>query len=296
MFENIKAKIVFDKLLTKPNIQEAYAMKDPSDSWYDTLKKVHDSLAEIQKRPHEILEIVGCDGAKLVAVHYPCQSDCVKGTVVFVHGYTSHAEREWAFPGLFYLSMGYNIVIPYQRAHGPSQGKYITFGALEKQDMVLWLDKIGGIYGEKPIVIHGLSMGGGIALQLCATVNKNVKCIVADAPSESIEYLFSAVARDVCKNNSAAFADKLCKIFRKKTGLDASVTSVRQYVEKSNFPLFLTAGSKENAKERLENLQKLCPQPSRLVILPGCNHGNGMYKQTAMYQSELRAFLDEYVK
>lgn len=296
MFESIKAKIVFDKLFTKPDIQKAYAMKGPEDSWYDTLKKVHDSLNEIQKLPHEQIEIKSFDGHKLSAVHYPCKNVEPKGTVVFIHGYTSHAEREWAFPGLYYLSKGYNVIIPYQRAHGPSEGKYITFGALERKDMILWLEKVQSLYPDMPVVIHGLSMGGGIALQLSSLDNKNVKCIIADAPTEGVGRFLASVARENCKQKSAKFEKKLKNLFKKKTGEDASVTEVRQYVEKSNFPIYFTAGSKENSYKRLKNLQEICPMPTKLVILSGCNHGNGMYKQTKTYQSELGEFLDLYVK
>ena len=91
--------------LKRPNINKAYAMVKESDSRYDTIKKVHESLDEIRKNPHDILEITSKDNLKLKAVYYPNakESDV---TVICVHGYTSHAEREWAFPGLFYLSLG----------------------------------------------------------------------------------------------------------------------------------------------------------------------------------------------
>ena len=61
--------------------------------------------------------------------------------MIWVHGYTSHAERESAFPSLFYRSLGYNVLIPYLRAHDISQGKYISFGALESKDLLLFYDE-----------------------------------------------------------------------------------------------------------------------------------------------------------
>ena len=133
MFEGLKANILFRKFLGRPNIGKAYAMVPETDSWYDTIKKVHESLAEIRRKPHELLEIRSRDGLKLKGVYYPNGSH---RTVICVYGYTSHAEREWAFPGLFYLSLGYNVLIPYQRAHGASMGEYITFGALEHRDLM----------------------------------------------------------------------------------------------------------------------------------------------------------------
>jgi TatD family-associated radical SAM protein len=49
MFENIKAKIIFGKLLGRPDISKAYKMVGPEDSWYATIKKVHESLDEIKE-------------------------------------------------------------------------------------------------------------------------------------------------------------------------------------------------------------------------------------------------------
>ena len=90
MFEKLKANILFSQLLKRPNIDKAYAMVGPEDSWYDTITKVHDSLAQIRKLPHEMLTITTRDGLKQQAIYYPAQS---KKTMSWVHGYTSHAER-----------------------------------------------------------------------------------------------------------------------------------------------------------------------------------------------------------
>jgi pimeloyl-ACP methyl ester carboxylesterase len=130
MFEKIKAKLIFGKLLSRPNINKAYAMVGPEDSWYNTIKKVHESLDEIKKLPHEVLEVTSSDSKILRGIYYPAAEKSDR-TVICIHGYSSHAEREWAFPGLFYHSLGFNVLIPYQRAHGLSEGDKITFGMLE---------------------------------------------------------------------------------------------------------------------------------------------------------------------
>ena len=33
------------------------------------------------------------------------------------------------------------------------------------------------------------------------------------------------------------------------------------------------------------------PQPTEIIILPGCNHGNGLYKQTELYQQTIQSFI-----
>ena len=57
----------------------------------------------------------------------------------------------------------------------------------------------------------------------------------------------------------------------------------------------LTAGSMEEQDEILNKLKERNPMPTHVLILPGCNHGNGMYKQTELYQSTIKKFIETYM-
>ena len=289
MFDKLKADILFHQLLKRPNIDKAYAMVGPEDSWYDTITTVHDSLAQIHRLPHENIQIKSFDGLNLNAVYYPNGS---RKTMIWVHGYTSHAERESAFPGLFYHSLGFNLLIPYLRAHGPSEGKYISLGALEHLDMMRWVDMINERIPDSEIVIHGLSMGGGIVLDLATKEMKNVKCLVSDAPSVDVEGIFRAVSKSVFKKSYDKVFSYAKTRFLKEFHVSATEFDRVKNISQSKYPLLLSAGSNEKMDEVLNVIKERNPMPTKVLILPGCNHGNGMYKQTEMYQSEIKAFLD----
>ena len=62
-------------------------------------------------------------------------------------------------------------------------------------------------------------------------------------------------------------------------------------VTKSKYPLLLSAGSHEDCEELFESLKSKNPMPTEIIILPGCNHGNGMYKHTELYQRVIREFI-----
>lgn len=295
MFEKLKANILFYQLLKRPDINKAYAMVEPSDSWYDTITKVHNSLKEIQQLSHETIQITSHDGLCLKAVYYPCENSS-NITVICVHGYTSHAEREWAFPGLFYHSLGYNVLIPYQRAHGLSEGKYISFGALEHLDMMKWVEKVNEINPDSKIILHGLSMGGGIVLDLADKEMKNVECLIADAPSASIENFFRNVSREVFKEDSDKISEYALKRFKKEFHVDATSFDGIKTVSNGKYPLLLAAGSEEHLEDLLSDIKEHNPKETEIVILPGCNHGNGMYKQTEMFQKALGEFILKHVK
>lgn len=291
MFEKLKANIMFTRLLRRPDINKAYAMVNPEDSWYDTITKVHKSLDEIQKLPHDIVEITSHDNLKLKGVYYQGDKNS-NVTVICVHGYTSHAEREWAFPGLFYLSLGYNVLIPYQRAHGISEGKYITIGALEHKDLLRWVDKAGELNPESRIVIHGLSMGGGISLDVSDKDMKNVKAIISDAPCVSIKELLKEVSGEISKKNADIITAFAVSRFEKEFDVDINDFECVDIVANSKYPILLSAGSKENCEEVFEEIKKANPNKTEIIILPGCDHGNGMYKQTQMYQNKIKDFIN----
>ena len=292
MFVKLKSNYLFHRLLKRPNIRKAYKMVGPEDSWYDTITTVHNSLAEIQKLPREEMTIRSHDGLKLKGIFYPGVSD---KTIIWIHGYTSHAERESAFPGLFYHSLGFNVLIPYLRAHGPSEGKYIAWGALETQDMMLWAEAVNQIHPNGSILFHGLSMGGGIALDLATQEMKNVKAIIADAPSVSIAWFLQAVSSDVYKKDGKKVADEMMRRFQKEFSSDPKDFERIENIRKGRYPLLISAGSHEQMDEILYQIQQNNPTDTRVLILPGCSHGNGMYKQTQMYQSTIKEFIDSTI-
>ena len=292
MFEQIKAKKFINRFFKRPDIDVAYKMVPPTDSWYETICKVHNSLSEIKKLPHQDVEVVSHDNLKLKGLYYPGNSNV---TIVCCHGYTSHAEREWAFPGLFYLSLGYNVLIPYQRAHGPSEGKHITFGVLEHLDMKKWIDKVNEINPQGRIVVHGLSMGGCVSLLLANQELVNVKAIISDAPSIGLNTFVKYVALDAFKDKKGKIKDKVIELIKQEINLDPTPYNIFETVKESKYPLLLSAGSNEHEEELFEELKKLNPNTTDIIILPGCNHGNGMYKQTKLYQDKIKEFISENI-
>ena len=292
MFEKLKANILFNRLLKRPDINKAYAMVGPEDSWYDTITTVHNSLAQMKEFPHEQWQIVSHDGLELKALYYPGSSD---KTMIWVHGYTSHAERESAFPSLFYRSLGFNVLIPYLRAHGPSDGKYIAFGAVEHRDMMLWVDRVNQIHPDGDIYLHGLSMGGGIVLNMSNQEMRNVKGLMVDAPNVSVRSMFRNIIGGVFKKdpNQDRIMDCVMARFQKEFGVNAADFESLEIVKGSKYPMLLSAGSNEQLDETLAQIAQNNPRKTTILILPGCNHGNGMYKQTEMYQSAIREFISE---
>ena len=91
------------------------------------------------------------------------------------------------------------------------------------------------------------------------------------------------------------FLSCLYQRFRDVFGVDAAEYDRCETIREGKYPLMVTAGSNEKMEEVLSIIKERNPQPTTVLILPGCNHGNGMYKQTELYQNAIREFAERYM-
>ncbi len=113
---------------------------------------------------------------KLILKGYLVRTDSFKqkGTIILIHGI--RAYKEHFLPVCKMLSdSGYNSIIFDLRAHGESDGKFCTYGYLERNDLKTLIDSIYQIeHLSKKIGIWGQSLGGAIAMLTIAS-DKRVK-------------------------------------------------------------------------------------------------------------------------
>ena len=107
---------------------------------------------------------------------------------------------------------------------------------------------------------------------------------------------FENVSKEILKKDADKVAELMIKRFKKEFGVDVQELECVDIVKRSQYPILLSAGSMENMEAVLDELKKVNPKQTDIIILPGCNHGNGMYKQTEMYQDAIKAFVDKVIK
>ena len=258
-------------------------MVEPSDSWYNIISTIHNSLNEMKKLPHNEVEITSHDNLKLKGIYYPNPKKS-SVTVICLHGYASHPEKEMAFPGLFYLSQGYNVLITYQRAHGLSQGKFMSLGVLEQQDMIRWIDKVNEMNPSGNIIIHGLSMGGGIAFHLVDKNIKNVKCFIIDAPNHSLKNFFKEAAFEFYKKNQDKITFYTIQRFEKEFNTDINKSEIVDIASNSKYPILLTAGTESDFETKsvipmdaMQRMYKALKAPKVRYRHKGSDHGMNLY-------------------
>lgn len=175
-------------------LDEKQATKTPFGKFYKGILMGHQWLLDQNARD---VYTESHDGLKLHAYWVPAEN--AKGTVVLVHGYHSCVLTDFSVAFPLYHEMGFNLLLPTQRAHGKSEGKYVTFGVLESQDMLQWIRFHNGKFGSLPVILSGMSMGASTVMYLAGeNLPENVKGLIADCgfttPKEIISRVFRKVA------------------------------------------------------------------------------------------------------
>ena len=100
---------------------------------------------------------------------------------VIVQGRTESLLYSYYYAGT-YAKCGYNILVIDTRAHGLSDGKFITAGVLEHRDLIMWIELIKSRYFITSFVIHGICIGAATALFAYSATKKDglIKKIVMD--------------------------------------------------------------------------------------------------------------------
>ena len=149
---------------------EAYMLFEPL---YREEKQYADGL---EKRE---VSVTARDGTTLKGDFYPAPN--ARATLLYFHGYRG-TSADFCFCIRFFHSRGFNVLLPDQRAHGRSGGKYICFGVKERFDCLDWIKFAGETLAQGlPVVLDGISMGcTTVLLATELDLPDQVKAVVAD--------------------------------------------------------------------------------------------------------------------
>lgn len=247
----------------------------------------------INQTPHEWCYTTSFDGLKLAARYYDNNSTC---TILLFHGYRSSAAHDFSCAVEMYYKMGFNILMPDQRAHGKSEGKYITFGVNESRDVLSWLEFLNINFTPEQVIISGISMGGSTVLYaLNLPLPPNVKGVIADCGFTSPAEIIEKVGKDSYKINAKPFIPFLnfaCRVLGK---FSITKHNTIDCVAKTNLPIMLIHGEKdtfvpcEMSKKAFENCHENC----RLFLSSEAGHGTSFLFDTEDLISQIKSFLTD---
>ncbi|MBR0417304.1 MAG: alpha/beta hydrolase [Firmicutes bacterium] len=172
-----------------------FALSDPLQP-EEQKKLCIEMISKLKEKPFERVYTYSFDGLKLAGRYYHKDDDAP--LVIMCHGYTGTPSRDFCGGADICLSSGYNALLIEQRAHNGSEGRTISFGILERKDVLSWIDFALRKFGkDKEILLTGISMGAATVLMSIALgLPENVKGIIADCPYAYPEEIIKHVGKE----------------------------------------------------------------------------------------------------
>lgn len=237
------------------------------------------------------------DGLRLHAYWVPAENP--RGTILLAHGYRSTILVDFGLAYAFYHALGMNILVPNQRSHAMSEGKYITFGVKESEDMACWIQYHNQTYGNLQMVLSGMSMGATTMLYLAdRNLPENVKCIIADcgftSPKEILKKVFRSVTH-LPSGPSLWATDVFARIF---AGFSLTQKDTREILKKAKIPVMLIHGEADDFVPSYMSEQgyAACVGPKDLLIVEGAGHGVSFLVDKQTYTQRVIAFLERHLE
>lgn len=255
-------------------------------------------LPWLEKQNFEDLEILSHDGLKLKAKFLKSNQDTNK-VLIAVHGYRSYNLREYAYYIKFYHDLGFNILLPDNRAHGESEGTYIGFGWLDRLDCIQWIYTMKNKFNQDlQIVLHGISMGGATVLMASGEdLPQDVKCIISDCGFTSLLEQFEYQLKD-SKIPSSLLLPTATLLSKKRIGYSFKEASTINQVKKSKIPTLFIHGDQDTfvPTYMVYDLYNVCSAEKDLLIIEGAKHAQSYIVDKDLCEKTIIEFMNKYVK
>lgn len=235
------------------------------------------------------------DGAALEAWFAVPASRPTGRCVAVLHGIADSRSGAAGFAPTF-LAEGYSVLLPDSRAHGRSGGDFVTYGLLEKRDVIAWAH---WMRGEGCTETYGLgeSLGASILIQASA-VEPAFRAIVAECPFADLEAAgesrvqrlahlpgwFSRPLAHIVVSSGVFYA-------RLRHGFDFRQVSPIAAMAQTKTPILLIHGMEDDRTPHWHSQRLAQANPAAVLwLVPHANHVRASSTDPAGFRSRVLAW------
>ena len=257
-FVRTKDRPYLDEKPKSKEHEHFYNLIDEGSEWYESA-------------PKEDVYIESYDGLRLHGEIIRASEETNR-TIILFHGYRSIAKKDFSCAIPYYHSLGLNIILIDQRAHGKSEGKLITYGVKERYDACSWVELAKEKFPGSKIYLSGISMGSSTVM-MASDILKGVSGIVADCGFTSPKEIIQLVAKKEYKLPKwcCAPVGLFARIFG---GFDYSYSAERS-LAKTNIPILFIHGKADDFVPcyMTDKNFEACASDKRKIIVENATHG-----------------------
>ena len=285
----------YRRTMMRSNAKVERTMKMAGTDWNKHMPFIQERKEYMLSLPKQDVYCRSEDGLRLHATYLP--NNGAKKVVICFHGYTSEGMKDYGALSNYYLKRGYGLLLIDARAHGQSEGKYIGFGCLDRQDALKWITWVIEECGEDvKIMLHGTSMGGATVLMASGLeLPEQVKGIVSDCGFTSPKEVFTHVLHSMYHLPAFPVIQIADYVNQKKAGYGMDECNAAREVRNATVPILMIHGSADTFVpcSMCEEIYENCGSPKKKLIVEGAAHGESYYKDTEAYENALTEFTGE---
>ena len=240
----------------------------------------------------ETVKITSRDNLTLNGHLYMCKNP--KRIIVAMHGWRSNWQNDFGCSVEFLHNEQSVVLFPDQRGQNDSEGDYIGFGVLERNDCVDWVKFVVERFGtDLPIYLLGVSMGATTVLMASgAKLPDCVKGIIADCGFTSPHDIWKHVIENNLKIREKVAYPIANAIIKKRAQYDGDEYSTLEALAKNEKPVLFIHGSSDTFVPIDMTFKNYlaCASPKEFFIVPGAGHGMSYVVDTKGYEKAVRGF------
>ncbi len=271
-------------------LDEAAVAKTPYGKYNNLIQFGHKWL---QEHHAQDVQILSRDGLTLRGLWVPAENP--RGTIILAHGYHSCILTDFSFIYDRYHKAGLNLLLPNQRGHRTSQGRFITFGVKESRDFIDWGHYVNNHLGNWPIIYSGLSMGAATTMYVAGQdYPKNTVGFIADCGFTSPKEIISQVFKQMTKLPAWPFLWSTELFARLFAGFSLDEMHTTRTLKDNKLPIILVHGLADDfvPSSMTQRSFDACGGEKELLLVEGAGHGVSFGKAEEEYEALVMAFFD----
>ncbi len=275
-----------------------YTMDDYSEHMHPFMDFLVAEKKWLFDKGFDKLEIKSDDGLTLRGILIDAP-ECSKKTAILIHGYKNCGINEYCSYVRMYHEMGFNVLVPDDRGHGDSDGKYITFAWWDRRDCIAWTNFALNKFGQdSTVLLHGISMGSATVMNASGESDfpEQVKVVVSDCGfSNAWDQFVHVLKRNFHLPQFPVMhiANIINKVLCK---YDFRENNCINQVKKAKVPFLFIHGADDDfvPTRMVYDVYEACgSELKELHVFPGAAHAESYYVCHDEYLKVLKSFLNK---